>query len=50
MEYKKPEITCLANAVASIQNDLDKTEQEIQDGNFPIDTRMASVTAYQADE
>jgi hypothetical protein len=50
MEYKKPEITYLANAVASIQNNLDKDEQEAQDGNFPIDMRLASVAAYQADE
>ena len=50
MEYKKPEITYLANAVASIQNNLDKSEAEVQDGNYPIDTRMASTAAYQADE
>jgi hypothetical protein len=50
MEYKKPEITCLANAVAAIQNNLDKSEAEVQDGNYPIDMRLATASAYQADE
>lgn len=47
MNYVKPEVNLLANAVTSIQDPTNKAELDVQDIDL-VDT--ASVNAYASDE
>ena len=49
MTYTKPELLNVASAIASIQSQTNKAEQEVNDAD-PLNINQASQLAYAADE
>jgi len=50
MNYTKPQVAVLANAVRVIQNPHSKAMAQVRDAAFPVITELASAAAYAADE
>jgi len=50
MNYVKPEVTLLANAVRAIQNPSSKGSHQVRDAAYPVIMTLASANAYAADE